>query len=284
MSKRRTLYVSDMDGTLLNPESLVSDTTASILNKVIAEGALFTVATARTPATVSGLLENVRMTLPAAVMTGSSLWNPHTHIYSDTRFIAPEEVKKALGIYKTHHLPTFLYTLEDNILHIYHYGPLNHNELLFLQARLNTPFKISHVSPENPNLLPDSFHNVILLFAIQPTTEAEPVYRQLSKEVRCTLNYYHENFGPDTALLEMFAEGSSKARAIEDLVRDTEAERVVVFGDNVNDLPMMRIADVAVAVGNAVEEVKRRADIIIGTNASDSVAKWILNDYLDNQR
>jgi len=49
----------------------------------------------------------------------------------------------------------------------------------------------------------------------------------------------------------------------------------VVFGDNLNDLPMMAVADVAVAVENALPEVKAKADVVIGPNTDDAVARWI---------
>ena len=61
--KVRTLYVSDMDGTLLNEESVLSPGTIDTLNRVIEDlGGLFTVATARTPATVVPLMQDVHAT------------------------------------------------------------------------------------------------------------------------------------------------------------------------------------------------------------------------------
>ena len=60
----RTLYVSDLDGTLLNSHSIVSDASARMLNTAIASGAHFTVATARTPATAIHLLSEIDMRLP----------------------------------------------------------------------------------------------------------------------------------------------------------------------------------------------------------------------------
>ena len=53
----------------------------------------------------------------------------------------------------------------------------------------------------------------------------------------------------------------------------TGADRVVVYGDNLNDLPMFAVADEAVAVANARPQVLAAADRIIGRNTDDSVAK-----------
>ena len=50
---------------------------------------------------------------------------------------------------------------------------------------------------------------------------------------------------------------------------------MIAFGDNLNDIPMMRVADVAVAVGNALSQVKAEADVVIGANTADAVAQFI---------
>ena len=88
-------------------------------------------------------------------------------------------------------------------------------------------------------------------------------------------------YGPDLGILEVFSADASKANALRRLKKLVGADRVVVFGDNINDLPMMREADVAVAVGNAVEEVKRAATVVIGPNTDDSVARYILDQLTD---
>lgn len=280
--KIRTLYVSDMDGTLLGADSRVSADSRSMLNEAIREGALFTVATARTPATVADLLEGIDIKLPTAVMTGSALWNPATGKYSNVKYIARNEVEKAIEIYKAAGLPTFIYTLEEGMIHIYHTGTLNLEEYKFLEERLHTPFKKAHVSLSSPDRLPESLDHVILFFAIQSSLRAEQVAAVLREKLRSTVMCYHDSYGPWVSLLEMFAEGSSKARAVLELAEIAGAERIVAFGDNLNDLPMLRIADVAVAVGNAVEEVKSEANVIIGKNTDDAVAKFILEDFRRN--
>jgi hypothetical protein len=70
----------------------------------------------------------------------------------------------------------------------------------------------------------------------------------------------------------------SKAQAIQRLAKQLGADRVVAFGDNLNDIPMLKIADEAVAVENAFAEVKAIADITIGANNDDAVARFIAHD------
>ena len=55
----KTLYVTDLDGTLLSSDSVVSVRSVDIINELIERGAMITVATARTPATVANLLADM---------------------------------------------------------------------------------------------------------------------------------------------------------------------------------------------------------------------------------
>ena len=52
-------------------------------------------------------------------------------------------------------------------------------------------------------------------------------------------------------------------------------KEVTVFGDQINDLEMLKMAGVGVAVDNANEELKEVADTIIGSNTKNSVVKYI---------
>jgi hydroxymethylpyrimidine pyrophosphatase-like HAD family hydrolase len=53
-------------------------------------------------------------------------------------------------------------------------------------------------------------------------------------------------------------------------------DKVICFGDGVNDIPMFEISDECYAVSNAVPELKEKAAGIIGSNENDGVAKWLL--------
>ena len=51
--------------------------------------------------------------------------------------------------------------------------------------------------------------------------------------------------------------------------------KVVAFGDNLNDLPLFEASDEAYAVENAKEDVKKHATAVIGRNTEDAVAKYL---------
>jgi hypothetical protein len=272
--KKKRLYVSDLDGTLLNSESKISDASARMLNDAIAHGAHFTIATARTPATVSNILRDVRMTLPAIVMTGGALWHQDTNTYSDVIFMEEETVRDLMGVYDRHGAATFIYTLApDGIIDIYHPGKLTPVEHQFIADRIDNPYKRFHAT------LPERLDRVLLFYGLQTHTAAHAVYDEVRERwIACNPLCYTDIFGDEVTILEMFPTTTTKALAVQRMARRVGAEEIVVFGDNVNDLSMMAIADVSVAPANAREQVRETADIVIDANDTDSVARFISED------
>lgn len=275
----KTLFVSDLDGTLLNANSKLSTTTVALLNEAIERGAMFSIATARTPSTVDGIMQDVHTRLPFIVMTGSAMWDPSTQRYSDVVHIAPDTAHKVMEQFKSHGLPTFIYALSQEVIDIYHFKPLTQTEKVFISQRDDIRYKRFHIPEDGTSILPDPLSDVVLFYSMQPSRRTEATYLDIRNIEGTNPIYYHDNYGPDMGILEVFSSNASKANALRKLKEQTEAERVVVFGDNINDIPMMREADVAVAVENAVAEVKEIANIIIGANTTDSVARFILDAF-----
>ncbi|MDE5790849.1 MAG: Cof-type HAD-IIB family hydrolase [Muribaculaceae bacterium] len=278
MNKGKTLYVSDLDGTLLQPDATLSERTLSILNEAISKGALFTIATARTPATVASIIENLDLRLPAVVMTGTALWDKKSNTYSDVKFMADKPVKELVKIYRETGYPTFLYTLRQNMIHIYHLGPLSEIEKDFIEARRHNFAKTLHIQADGNSELPDYLGDTVLFYGMQPDARTEEVFKLTSKVRDVRVQKYHDFYGPEIGILEAFSPLSTKAIAIRELADRLGVERIVTFGDNLNDIPMLELADVGVAMENGVDEVKEVADVVIGRNTEDAVARFILND------
>lgn len=274
----KTLYVSDLDGTLLTSDSRVSARSAEILSHLSAQGALITVATARTPATVEPLLADVNSTLPAIVMTGASLWDRKEKRYVDTHFIDADTSRIVRETASRYGVDPFTYTLGDNgILEIYRNGVIAPCDRKFIDERSNLPLKHFHIdTPQGDDY---ALPRTVLFFAMGNPDRIFPLADELRATTQCSVSSYIDIFGDDTAVLEVLAPGLSKADSVKKIARQYEADRIVAFGDNLNDLSMMKIADVAVAVGNARDEVKEVADTIIGTNTEDSVARFIADDF-----
>ena len=283
MKNNKTLYVSDLDGTLLNDDSQLSQGTIDTLNHIIVEqGGLFTVATARTPATVVPLLQQVHATLPFIVIGGAAMWNPVTGGYEHTRGIAVATVNAVADVFDRHGLYPFIYRRHGNMLHTHHYGPLSPQEERFVAARQHLPLKKFFLGDGDYR---NSADEALLIFSMNKYAVLKTLAEDLRANVpTCSVMVYHDNFDPSEGYLEIFTAGTSKAGAIRLLAHEVGAQRIVVFGDNRNDIAMMQAADHSVAVGNAFPEVKAAASEVIGLNTADSVARWIHHDLAQAYR
>lgn len=271
----KTLYVSDLDGTLLQPGARLSEKTVATLNDAISNGALFTIATARTPATVAPIIEKLDLRLPAIVMTGAAMWSKQTGEYSELRYMDRGAVEKLLEIYRSQRYPTFYFTIVDNQIHIYHTGPVSGLEREFIDERVDSPYKTFHVPASGESETPKELDRAILFYGFQPDAMTAGCYALTSKVEGCRVSTYHDIYGPEIGILEAFAPDATKAEAIRSLAARLGADRIVAFGDNINDIPMLETADTGVAVENAIPEVRAMADVVIGPNTEDSVAAFI---------
>lgn len=265
-----------MDGTLLGRDSLVSRRTAEIITGLSLQGALITVATARTPATVAPLLSETFTIPPAIVMTGAAQWLRTPGEFCNVSFIPRDDLDAICRVCGAYGIHPFVYSLDSpSFLSVYHDGPtLNPQEDSFYTTRRHLTLKRFHLGCKPPD--PD---RIVLCYATGGHECIFAAAGELKKRGGMSMSCYYDIFDHSVAHLEMFAPGVSKAAAVLALKMSLGVGRVVVFGDNLNDLPMMGVADYAVAVGNAFDEVKETADAVIGPNTDDSVARFILEDW-----
>lgn len=279
MTMSKTLYVSDMDGTLLGTDSRVSERSAEIISELTGRGALITVATARTPATVVPLLASTRTAPPAVVMTGTAYWLRREGHFEHYHFVPGRDVLAALDFCRHHGVHPFVYVMAEDTasLDVYHAAPeLNKAEKSFYDERANLKIKRFHLATPAPAR---ALAHTMLLYAMGEAEGIKAAYEAFREQTECSVFCYPDIFNPQVYNLEVFPPGVTKASAIERLKAELGADRLVVFGDNLNDLPMLGVADVAVAVGNALPEVKEAADVVIEPNYTDSVARFIEADF-----
>lgn len=75
--------------------------------------------------------------------------------------------------------------------------------------------------------------------------------------------------------LEIMPLQASKSNTIKQLQSFLKCDRLIVFGNGVNDIDMFQIANESYAVENACDELKQYATEIIHSNDDDGVAKWL---------
>lgn len=271
-----TLYISDLDGTLFNNDSQVSDTSAQILNRLIGKGLHFSIATARTPATVVPLLSGVNLSLPVVLMNGAAIYDIQNRRYMRTRSFSAEAVGQLLSILLECRLSPFIYCLnnERTSLSVYYRTPAETLQQDFMKPRSGTEHKI-FVPTADYRIDTKEYSEVLFLFTIGSYPLLKAAAEQVSATGKYSVFCYTDTIQPEVGYLEIYTAGTSKAEAVQYLRTDYAYDKLVAFGDNLNDLPLFQIADRKYATANAVEEIKQLADRVIGSNQQDGVARFL---------
>lgn len=199
-----TLYVSDLDGTLLGPGGVLSDRTRLGVNALVRDGWLFTYATARS-------------WVSASRVVAAGLGRYLADRPGDPRF---------------HPVATW--------------AELPREEAFYA------------------TVIDDAGAVDDLVSALATATDG-----------RLTLIPQVDAHHPEDTYLELSAAGADKAGAVARLRELVEVDRVVAFGDNLNDLPMFAAADEAYAVDNAVAALRAVSTGVIDSNTDDGVVSWL---------
>ena len=82
--------------------------------------------------------------------------------------------------------------------------------------------------------------------------------------------------------MDIARKGNSKGKRLTQYVESQgwSMQDVIAFGDNYNDISMLEAAGSGVAMGNADEAVKARANVVIGDNTRDSIAQFIYSNLI----
>ncbi len=224
----KTLYVSDLDGTLLRSDETISERTSGTINKLTGQGLLFSYATARSIHTAKKVTQGLDAKIPLIVYNGAFIDGVERFSYIEGK---------------------------------------SSKEILDFAATRNDSRK-NPVLNEADLIDGDCFY----ITCIDTPEKLFPFYEKYREQYHCV---YQKDIYSKEQWLEIMPQTTTKANAIRKLKSLLNCDRVVVFGDGINDLEMFGLADESYAVANASEKLKAVATGVIGANDDDGVAGWL---------
>lgn len=263
-----TLFVTDLDGTLLHSDKSVSDFTADTLNSLISRGSYIAYATARSFNSAAPIVRKVNFRIPCAVYNGVMLVDPVSGRNVSRQDISPDSVKLAREFFESEGISPIVYAFVDG-KHRISYIPSDTAGARFYLADHRGDPRMRETRDFN-----ELFMGEIFYFTVISERKIPELAKVFTHENGFSMNVQKDNYD-DMIWHEIYDLGCSKANAALRLKELCGAEKLVCFGDNFNDVPMLEAADIAVCVGNAPDEVKRFADVVADTNDRDGVAGFI---------
>ena len=267
----KTLYVTDLDGTLLNRQDRINPKSISIINELVKKGMFFTYATARSLVSASVVTEGLSTDFPVIIYNGVFIIQPSTGERLSEQNFTEEERQRVIEIMEEYDISPLVYSYVDGI-----------ERVSWITSRENDGIRryINNRKRIDPRFRPiqnkeELYRGEMFYYTcIGEKEELQPVYDLFSQDARFRCTLQQELYRPEY-WCEIMPAKATKAEAIQQLKQLWNCDRVVSFGDAINDIPMFEISDECYAVENAVDELKAIATGIIESNENDGVAKWL---------
>jgi Cof subfamily protein (haloacid dehalogenase superfamily) len=272
-------YLSDLDLTLLHSDMSLGDFTKEVWNCCVRKGAKLSIATARSYTGAMTLLEGLALKEPMILLDGVMIARP------DGKVLHLSAIGRELGdaIIETVYEESGLYPLLVG---------MDEEE----KERFCYPKKRSRCQ----EALLRTFHNDRRLLDADPFRAMERnlkiVYVDDERTTERLERLLRERFGSSIEIKRskdpyidcwfmtvLHAEGD-KAHALMRLeeIEGVDRAHTTVFGDSHNDIGLFEAAGRRIAVANAIDELKKRADIVLDrTNDEDAVAHFLHKEVCD---
>lgn len=266
----KTLYISDLDGTLLNSNQRLSAYTTRILKRLLDSRHMFSYATARSLVTAKKVTEGLSFSFPVICYNGAFIMDNATNNFLLETYFEPSDIHLLSTFLSANNVYPIVYAMIDGTEY-FSFIPkfVNNGMRHFLDSRTGDP-RWREVNDEEELYTGKVFY----ISCINSDAALLPVIQrfQSDKNYQCIASRDIYSNEPWCELLPFEA---TKANAVRRLKEMLCCDKLIGFGDNINDLPLFEVCDECYAVANAKPEVKAKATDVIGSNDEDGVAKWL---------
>jgi len=272
----RNVYVTDLDGTLLNSKSVLSDFTRNKLNQLIKEDILVLFASARGGGSMKYVLEGVELKYPLIECNGAYITSHESSEHIGINEIEKNQAERVIDIFSEYGLDPMISSNHITGDRINYTSYSNEVMAKFFEVKLSEGDKRITKVHSLKEVLNDrvvSFNFIgkyNLLCEINERLKAE--CNGISSVI------VDDHLFDGWYWLMINSKKATKGSGIKLLLNHLGIKdyHLTVFGDNFNDLSMFEIADKSVAMGNGTKVLQNEADEIIGASDEDSVVKYIL--------
>lgn len=250
MNLREVLLVSDMDGTLLNPDHKIFDENIDAIEKFVMEGGCFTLATGREWHALDEYAPLLPLRLPLILVNGAQIYDPVIDQVIMKRILTGESLIQVMN-------------LAEQFKHLGVIAVSDGGAVIMREpaSKETMPFFYKSYPVTDNSQFPDDVYKVLFVGSLEDlAAPREMIDRSYQDTLSATCSY--------PTLLDIMAAGVSKGNALKLLPEFMDAhciqdKKIIVVGDQENDIEMFKVADYAFAMGQASEHVKAAADEVL---------------------
>ena len=254
------MVVTDLDNTLLKSDKTISDYTAKVLNGYRARGIKIVFATARAESNCEKYIELINP--DAIVSNGGAL----VRIGDETVYRKPMDLETTNAL--------LLSCVE-------------HKSVGCITVETDKGCLVMNMTADENEWKRNGFYPIYTDFSKGLDSEAYKITVEIFDDDAAeiimsdfpaidTVKFTGE---PWVRFAEKAANKFEGVKALAAYI-GIDMKTVIAFGDDYNDVGMLRECGIGVAVNNAIDEAKAAADFICDTNDNNGVAKWLEENFL----
>lgn len=260
------MIVSDLDGTLLNSQSKVSNENIEFIKKIKERKIYFTVATGRSKISVEKLLkENNIYDFVDFLITynGVSFFDMKKNTNINAEFLSKKLIKDIYERYMNQDVSFVVHN--NNTIYC-----SKENEGTIVESNLN---KYERVVVENfIEILSKDYPKLMI---IGKSSIIDSIEKEFKVENSDSFNFFRSN----TEFFEIVSKNVSKGEMLKKLceINEVSLEKVAAIGDNLNDLEMIQISGLGVTLENGHNELKKYAKLQTKSNDENGFAELCIH-------
>ena len=262
--------ISDVDGTLVTPDKMLTEAAAAAVRSLRAAGVGFSLISSRPPRGMAALLTALAVDKPFAAFNGGSILAPDGDVLE--RLTVPQDAARtALALFDLHGIDSWVFARGEWWLRDPH-GVKTDRERRTVGFEPSVTATFDGLLGEVDKIVGVSDDHDLLA---RLEVEAQARLAGLAAAIRSQPYYL------DVTHLE-----ANKGHAVRAICRRLGLDRsnLAVIGDMANDLSMFAEAGFAVAMGQAPEAVRAAADAVTGPNTEDGFAEAVRRYILPLRR
>ena len=250
------MIITDLDNTLIRSDRSISDYTVNVLEKCRAKGIKIVYATARSKQAASRFFDRFTPDIfigygGALILAGETV----IHRFDIPADISAQLIEKCLRASEI----SRIHATNEAVAHTNIIDPLDtettHYQCVDFSSNKNISYLKISLTASTPAVVEGIAFDFPMLDVLRYT--GEDLYRLANRD-------------------------ATKWNAVKTIgtYLGISTENFVAFGDDVNDVEMIKNCGIGVAVENAIDEVRAVANCICGGNDNDGIAKWLEENVL----
>jgi Cof subfamily protein (haloacid dehalogenase superfamily) len=256
---RIALVVSDVDGTLLTKDKVLTDGAKRAVRKLGEAGIGFTIVSSRPTIGMSFLIEPLAITLPFGAFNGSSIVDAQLKPV-EQHLIPPAVAQRSLDVLNEFGVDIWLFTNDQWLTRNPDGEYVSHEQLA-----------IRH----DPAIIADFTPYLSRACKIVGASSDAPLLARCEAAMQEAVGRQATAVRSQTYYLDITPPGYDKGTFVAAMAKrlGISTDAIATIGDMQNDLPMFAGSGVSFAMGNATDDVKKRATQVTDSNERDGFAR-----------